>query len=302
MWCYFDSSRLSTSSAEIVSTFSPGTWHAPCSSHVTDGLLTAGTAFTSAAECGRTVPPGTWHASSHKPADYVHGQSVTNSFLIPKMPAAIVNLEAQLWPLGGHRRCDVMSEAGSSPAMKAKTGSDHSAARVTSSTRTPAPMSSHEPTQQTAPKSPCSSGHPGRTGTALRLVFYTEERGLPSLQRGWRTPDPSPTRSGLPKCAAPQVGILEGDAAALAPRDARLCDEGNAPFGPARNRADGFENIASRGSAGHPHGCASACKFFKRGCKEGANCDHCHLCVWIRPRIKASRQQRSEAVPHLNLE
>ncbi|CAE8676726.1 unnamed protein product [Polarella glacialis] len=26
--------------------------------------------------------------------------------------------------------------------------------------------------------------------------------GLPSLQRGWRTPDPSPTRRGLPKCAS----------------------------------------------------------------------------------------------------
>ncbi|CAE7812242.1 unnamed protein product, partial [Symbiodinium microadriaticum] len=27
------------------------------------------------------------------------------------------------------------------------------------------------------------------------------ERGLPSLHRGWRTPDPSPDRTGLPKCA-----------------------------------------------------------------------------------------------------
>ncbi|CAE7948750.1 unnamed protein product, partial [Symbiodinium sp. KB8] len=36
----------------------------------------------------------------------------------------------------------------------------------------------------------------------MKLVFGLMERGLPSLQRGWRTPDPSPTRTGLPKCAA----------------------------------------------------------------------------------------------------
>ena len=34
----------------------------------------------------------------------------------------------------------------------------------------------------------------------LKLVFGTLERGLPSLRRGYRTPDPSPGRTGLPKC------------------------------------------------------------------------------------------------------
>ncbi|CAE8644932.1 unnamed protein product [Polarella glacialis] len=36
----------------------------------------------------------------------------------------------------------------------------------------------------------------------FKLTFFKEERGLRSLQRGWRTPDPSPIRKGLPKCAA----------------------------------------------------------------------------------------------------
>ena len=37
----------------------------------------------------------------------------------------------------------------------------------------------------------------------MKLVFGLLERGLPSLHRGYRTPDPSPTRTGqgLPKCA-----------------------------------------------------------------------------------------------------
>eukprot|EP00440_Ansanella_granifera_P060593 gb/GFBE01065673.1/.p1 GENE.gb/GFBE01065673.1/~~gb/GFBE01065673.1/.p1 ORF type:complete len:117 (+),score=19.71 gb/GFBE01065673.1/:1-351(+) len=41
-----------------------------------------------------------------------------------------------------------------------------------------------------------------------RLVFMESERGLPSLHRGWRTPDPSPTRADLPKCAAYKEQIL----------------------------------------------------------------------------------------------
>lgn len=35
----------------------------------------------------------------------------------------------------------------------------------------------------------------------MKLVFVQEERGLPYLNRGWRTPDPSP-RVALPKCGA----------------------------------------------------------------------------------------------------
>lgn len=38
----------------------------------------------------------------------------------------------------------------------------------------------------------------------------------------------------------------------------------------------------SRGSEGHPHNCQAACKYVRkaRGCKDGDNCAHCHLCIW----------------------
>lgn len=38
----------------------------------------------------------------------------------------------------------------------------------------------------------------------------------------------------------------------------------------------------SRGSEGHPHRCQAACKYVRkaRGCKDGDNCAHCHLCIW----------------------
>lgn len=41
----------------------------------------------------------------------------------------------------------------------------------------------------------------------------------------------------------------------------------------------------SVGSAGHPYGCAEACRYVKRkgGCREAESCVSCHLCFWRRP-------------------
>lgn len=51
---------------------------------------------------------------------------------------------------------------------------------------------------------------------------------------------------------------------------------------------DTAEDAPSKGSIGHPHCCASACKYTKkaRGCKDGADCDRCHLCTFqvVKPR------------------
>jgi len=41
--------------------------------------------------------------------------------------------------------------------------------------------------------------------------------------------------------------------------------------------------VVSTGTVGHPQTCAGACKFImkkNRGCKDGAACTRCHLCVW----------------------
>ncbi|CAD7963197.1 unnamed protein product [Amoebophrya sp. A120] len=40
--------------------------------------------------------------------------------------------------------------------------------------------------------------------------------------------------------------------------------------------------IVSKGSVGHPHACQQACKYHgkKSGCKDGKDCDRCHLCFW----------------------
>jgi len=49
----------------------------------------------------------------------------------------------------------------------------------------------------------------------------------------------------------------------------------------------------SLGSIGHPHQCADACKYYwkARGCKDGADCNRCHLCTWRQiPYYRAHRR------------
>jgi len=48
--------------------------------------------------------------------------------------------------------------------------------------------------------------------------------------------------------------------------------------------------VPSIGSMNHPHGCADFCKYAlkARGCKDGAACDHCHIC--IKPNRQPARR------------
>lgn len=169
-----------------------------------------------------------------------------------------------------------------------------------------------------------------------KLVFATGERGLPSLNRGYRTPDPSLSR--LPKCGALELMVAaeNGLADAEFPRgyDTPRCVE-TKPWNTAKevrtpspwlsrirtpspllqraydlppplafspllpgsrvrakspwstSSSAGEVDPPSRGSIGHPYSCGAACKYSgkPRGCKEGRNCDHCHLCPWKRTRV-----------------
>jgi len=52
----------------------------------------------------------------------------------------------------------------------------------------------------------------------------------------------------------------------------------------------------SKGSKGHPYSCASACKYIKktRGCKDGADCDRCHLCAFHNKSKKPGMSGRAQ--------
>merc|ERR1740122_457538 len=52
--------------------------------------------------------------------------------------------------------------------------------------------------------------------------------------------------------------------------------------------------VVNKGTVGHPHSCAAACKYAqKKGCKDGASCDRCHLCQWRRSCERKPRKVRS---------
>jgi len=62
--------------------------------------------------------------------------------------------------------------------------------------------------------------------------------------------------------------------------------------------------LPSKGSMNHPHSCAAACKYIKkpRGCKDGADCDRCHLCSFrnnkqhkkVAPRAERTNTEDSQ--------
>jgi hypothetical protein len=57
------------------------------------------------------------------------------------------------------------------------------------------------------------------------------------------------------------------------------------------------ENAPSRGSIGHPFSCAAACKYIKkpRGCKDGSDCERCHLCAFRNSKHKKTAGSKEEA-------
>jgi hypothetical protein len=59
------------------------------------------------------------------------------------------------------------------------------------------------------------------------------------------------------------------------------------------------ENIfwPSHGSIGHPFSCSNPCKYFRkaRGCKDGENCDHCHLCEWTQCHQRRQAGEKRES-------
>jgi len=114
-----------------------------------------------------------------------------------------------------------------------------------------------------------------------RCIAYTQQQQQPGYQQRHHVP----VQLELAKAFVPTSPAIPAVPAA--------------PPGPPRNsirnrdRANSSQNpprLVSRGSIGHPHQCSNACKYAwkKRGCKDGINCDRCHLCEWKRNAGHAS--------------
>merc|ERR1719375_420594 len=67
--------------------------------------------------------------------------------------------------------------------------------------------------------------------------------------------------------------------------DSTACGSEDSSLGSEHSTIDDMDlpaDIPSIGSLNHPHCCGQPCKYIKkaRGCKDGINCSHCHLCTW----------------------
>lgn len=56
----------------------------------------------------------------------------------------------------------------------------------------------------------------------------------------------------------------------------------------------------SIGTRGHPHSCSAPCKYARRkgGCRDGADCRNCHVCVWSRGDTAAASEPPEQREQH----
>jgi len=49
----------------------------------------------------------------------------------------------------------------------------------------------------------------------------------------------------------------------------------------------------SIGTRGHPHTCSAACRYVRRkgGCRDGASCKQCHVCLWQREKCEGQAEE-----------
>jgi len=146
---------------------------------------------------------------------------------------------------------------------------------------------------------------PRPTGGGDGAAFAEDEEGVVASRtrrsgrrgrRGRRGKRADPEAAALESAEDERAADTDSLVEAQLERDARAsswdcrsrCESGDE--GPDGGRASGC--VVSQGSVGHPHSCAPACKYFKkqRGCKDGASCTRCHLCVWCStPRHARAR-------------
>lgn len=100
------------------------------------------------------------------------------------------------------------------------------------------------------------------------------------LTRDMPAPAPPPL-CPMYSVALPQGAMSMAYCGGTSPMNATLSFSGQ---GAEAKNTPAPEMAPSRGSIGHPHSCNAACKYAgkQRGCKDGRNCDHCHLCCWRR--------------------
>ncbi|CAK0845492.1 unnamed protein product [Prorocentrum cordatum] len=126
-----------------------------------------------------------------------------------------------------------------------------------------------------------------RTPSPEPLAWQQSAPAKPPQWLPWQPPAvPQPPEPAAPRERGPAPPA--GEAKAAAAKQERT--QGGVPEMPERPGAreassglpPGFRGVLSVGSVGHPYACREPCKYVRksRGCKDGAQCDRCHACVW----------------------
>jgi len=145
---------------------------------------------------------------------------------------------------------------------------------------------------------------PGPPGILLKTPVFVQQQCMPVLcyvgpsnigvngEADAESGVGSMKRQSLPSVASWSTMASEDDRG-LEAEDAQCLACGD-PEVPESNFA-----MESKGSRGHPYSCASACKYIKktRGCKDGADCNRCHLCAFHnkskKPGMSGGAQQKA---------
>lgn len=118
---------------------------------------------------------------------------------------------------------------------------------------------------------------------------------LASLRLGLPMEDEAPSlpdAPGLPQCSPSWSGV--GYMPRAESPIKKMQDLYGQPYSASVSGVVDPPRLLSIGSRGHPTSCGPACKYAwkTRGCKEGLDCSHCHLCLWTRASMRNSRQYR----------
>jgi len=195
-------------------------------------------------------------------------------------------------PSYSYADCSTSSAEAPSPRARSGVTPDAAWARI----RTPSPearaLAPHAPPAwpQGIPKQPPQWGMPekpaqwgGAQGTLEKPPQWMPFRsaGQPTAEPP-SPPPPAPVATAAPRSRVPareaRAGISSQKCAPL--------DGAGPPKSP--------KAVLSVGSVGHPISCQEPCKYVRknRGCKDGADCNRCHVCFWNR--YEASRTMGSK--------
>jgi len=146
----------------------------------------------------------------------------------------------------------------------------------------------------------------------MKVVFKegnaTPDQFLGSITPRAAAPAPAPPkphevpRPGKALFAASYIHVISRGSVGHPHTCAEACKHIKRDMKPNKTEETLAEIIVSVGSLNHPHGCGQACKYVRRkgGCRAGKSCPNCNFCHWTRQGKKEMPSDQSSFVLNLD--